>query len=737
MRWNQYRYKARRLRSLRLQELTHRLSLWIRRRKNRRKYRLDPDSATVQRVYECRDLWLNNLESGSDPARAVNKALEESLPTGWWADDGFWDVFKRRYPEETDRLIADARAVLSGDITLFQWKKVHFPRPFRWSSTLQSSSAGEAEWPQTFYTDINVHHDPARPERDVKWCWELNRFQHLLCLGAAWRLTSDERFAREAREQVESWIHSIRYPLGVQWASNLEVAIRSLSWARCHILCANSASWDADFVARFTASLYMHLSHLNQELTVHHPPGNHLLGEASALLYLSTLYPLFVRSSQWRSRSLDILNRLVSCLILPDGVYSEQSTGYFRFVCEFLLPVLALPQRHGAAPSTNVRERLAKGLKWVKELAPSATEVPMMGDSDTGLAIGWRLSDFWDFTPFLTGGAVLLDLPALVSGMAHFPAEAFLMTGPDGLNTFAGFASDPTAHGGDAPGIGRLVSFPEGGYDVSSDSRFHIVFDAGPLGLSPGFGHGHEDGLSWVMYVNGAMAITDPGTHHYNAGRQWREYFRSVGAHSNLQIDGMRPSIPLDTFRWSRDMEIARRDPVAIPGAHVLGGTMRWGQIVQRRVLVHVLDEGLLVSDHVQGTGEHDVEFRLQFDPRWSLRRQDTGGFLVTNGSISLNFTLVGAGLDITLLRASESPCAGWYSRYYGHREATTTLLGRSRCRLPAAFLLLVTRPGRGLSLPQALPSRSFQREVLELFQSLPFHLFAGGIRKSPGITEG
>ena len=70
-------------------------------------------------------------------------------------------------------------------------------------------------WPRDYYSDIDFSHDPERPDRDVKWCWELNRFQHLLWLGASWRLTGEERFAVEARMQLESWLDSVQYPLGV------------------------------------------------------------------------------------------------------------------------------------------------------------------------------------------------------------------------------------------------------------------------------------------------------------------------------------------------------------------------------------------------------------------------------------------------------------------------------------------------------------------------------------------
>ncbi len=328
-----------------------------------------------------------------------------------------------------------AERVLDGRFPLFHWKEVNMPKPVSWSGTLEFEGAPE-DWPREYYSDVDFSYDPERPDRDVKWCWELNRFQHLLWLGASWRLTGEERFAIEAKEHLQSWLESVQYPLGVQWSSNLEVGLRALSWTWCHVLCLNSQAWDLHFLSRFIPCLYLHGVHLEKELTVHHTEGNHLLGECSALFCIATLYPLFLDSSRWRRRSMTILNRLVPRIILPDGVYAEQATGYFRFVAEFLLQVFFLAAGSGPQLSGVVLERLANGLDFIRNLAPDCRDVPMIGDSDTGLAIGWRLSDFWDFTSLPAIGSVLLGEPRLAEGLSTFPAEAYLMLGENGLNLF-------------------------------------------------------------------------------------------------------------------------------------------------------------------------------------------------------------------------------------------------------------------------------------------------------------
>lgn len=60
---------------------------------------------------------------------------------------------------------------------------------------------------------------------DAKFVWELNRQQHLVLLGRAYRLTCDTRYAAKALEHIESWIRQCPLGLGMNWRSPLELAV--------------------------------------------------------------------------------------------------------------------------------------------------------------------------------------------------------------------------------------------------------------------------------------------------------------------------------------------------------------------------------------------------------------------------------------------------------------------------------------------------------------------------------
>src|SRR5262249_32889306 len=65
---------------------------------------------------------------------------------------------------------------------------------------------------------------------DHKIIWELNRHQHWLMLGRALWLTDDRRYRDRFLRELASWMAANPPLTGINWASMLELALRSLSW---------------------------------------------------------------------------------------------------------------------------------------------------------------------------------------------------------------------------------------------------------------------------------------------------------------------------------------------------------------------------------------------------------------------------------------------------------------------------------------------------------------------------
>lgn len=722
-------YLVHRLGTLSANELFWRLVSWTRHGAGRLLC-VTPWAGLPERSHADLDRITVSRGSKSIPV-AFDEALVGAIPERWWNDDSFWETLSQRYPEEAKLIVDRAQLVLLDTFRLFQWQEVRLDTPVRWSDTMEQD-APSALWPMDYYSTIGISYNPLHPSRDIKWCWELNRFQHLLLLGAAWRLTGEERFAAKAREHIESWTGEVRYPRGVQWNSNLEVGLRVLSWARCHILCRNSSSWDQPFLTRFLSGIHLHCTHLERELTVHHPPGNHLLGEASALFVLAVFYPLYRDSRRWRHRAVSILNDLVPRVILADGVYGEQTTGCFQFVAEFLLQVIHLSSRlEGEGLSSTVIERLASGMEFVCALAPDPADIPMVGDSDTGYAIGWQVSDFWDFRWLIAAGSVLLSRPRLAQRAGTFPLEAYLLLGEAGAERFTAMASE-AAPVEESRSYSEMHAHPIGGYQISKDEMFNLIFDCGPLGLPPGHGHGHCDALSFILYFQGRPLFIDPGTFLYNGPAEWRNYFRSTAAHNTIRINGKEPSKPIGAFRWINGFRASGGPHVYGKDYRLLKGSLEWGTILHTRYILHLELRAILIIDHILGSGSHSLESSLHLDPAWQVRRSRKDTWTVHDEWDRIEIVrLSKEPSEPDLLYGSDNPRGGWYSRYYGQKIPTVTLRWSEQKDLPTVSVIGLKPSGTTVCAGFEDLCPDLPDAAVSLVRSRAFHhFFESGIQE-------
>src|SRR5690606_7733997 len=114
-----------------------------------------------------------------------------------------------------------------------------------------------------------------------------------LSLGRALWLTGDAVYGREMVAQLRSWLAANPPLTGINWASMLELALRSLSWVSAiHLLlarqdeAAGSARWhpekedDAPWLIDMLIGLDRQLRHVASNLSTYFSPNTHLIGEA-------------------------------------------------------------------------------------------------------------------------------------------------------------------------------------------------------------------------------------------------------------------------------------------------------------------------------------------------------------------------------------------------------------------------------------------------------------------------
>jgi len=519
---------------------------------------------------------------------------------------------------------------------------------------------------------------------DHKVIWELNRHQHLVTLAKAWCFTGREAYAAELVKQWQGWQRANPYPLGINWASSLEVAFRSLSWLWVRQLLSDCPFLDAQFESRLLHALALNARHIEKYLSTYFSPNTHLLGEAVALFFIGTLCAQLPEAERWRTGGWRIVLQEADRQIRPDGVYFEQTLYYHVYALDFLLHARLLAERNGQEiPSAfdQILKRMLSVLDKISQSGPPGG----CGDDDGGRVFNPRRNRDEHMTdPLALGAAIFSEDYSSSRGVTE---ESIWLCG------------DTAKPGiGPHPGQTKLqcAAFESGGiYVMASSGDFpqRMTIHAGPLGSGRG-GHAHADALSFTLALDGRPWLVDPGTFCYISAGNERHWFRGTAAHNTLRVDNLDQAEAKGPFAWgtARDVSAQWRPGMTFAlfaGSHT-GYCRLPDRVVHRRNIFFVPGEFWLVRDVAEGKQTHKIETSWHFatDLRISIIR---GGFLVE--------PVAGSGKhavpQVCLLPAQRD---GWVgelkqervSPAYGVALEATVLRCQAELALPAEQAMLI-----------------------------------------------
>jgi uncharacterized heparinase superfamily protein len=457
-------------------------------------------------------------------------------------------MMNRRFPDERDAIINTAECALTGIFSLLGHIGLSFgdppDSPIDWSlDPVSGLRAPLRHW-------SNLHPLDPLGGGDPKVVWELNRHAHFVTLGQAYWLTDDNRFAAGFVDQVSAWIDANPVGMGINWASSLEVAFRSIAWLWALGLCVDSREVAPDFFARLLKSLIEHGRHIERYLSYYFSPNTHLTGEALGLFYLGLALPELSRSEGWRNLGLRILLDQAEKQVRADGVYFEQSSYYHRYTTDIYTHLFTLTRADDNMIHCETEAKLRRKLEgmldhlmWITRPDGSS---PLFGDDDGGRLIKLAARAANDFRDTLAVGAAVLERGdwKYVAGAA--PAEMLWIIGPEGVEGYDRLEAETP----------REISkgFRSSGYFVMRDgwrrdSSF-VLIDCGPHGAEIGCGHAHSDALSIEFASGGSTWLVDPGALVYAADPKTRDEFRSTAAHNTITVDDQPQSVPSNPFSW-------------------------------------------------------------------------------------------------------------------------------------------------------------------------------------------
>ncbi len=585
------------------------------------------------------------------------------------------EVHAARYCEAAER-------ILSGSYDVFSCKDLSLGFPPSWNRDPKTG----VDAPLVFGKTLDYR--DARIVGDIKYLWEINRHYELVTLAQAWHLSGDPRYSAACRQMLDSWFDACPYPLGANWTSSLEHAVRLVNWSVAWQLLGGPTGPLFDgtdgraFRSRWLGMIYRHCHFISHHLSHYSSANNHLLGEYMGMFIASVTWPCWSESRAWRDTAFKGLIEQACQQNAEDGVNLEQALWYHHEVADMLL-LCGLCGRHNETEFPQPYwQRLEAMLTYVAATMDVAGNVPMIGDADDAVMVRFSVNpDFNVYRSLLATGAVLFKRADFKKKAGDFDEKSCWLLGIAGATQYAMLPITPCP-----PDRQR---FPQGGYyvlgsDFNTEQEVRIVADAGPLGYLSIAAHGHADALAFTLFAGGQELLIDPGTFSYHTQPAWRSYFRSTAAHNTVTVDGVDQSETAGNFMWLRKAQAGCELWETGSEADVFAG---WHDgyrrlsdpVLHKRKLVYQKRERvLLVEDLLECSGRHEVAFWWHFSEKCEVRI-DGGRVRVRCEHVELTMERHDAQGEPCLVSGRAHPPAGWISRRFDERQPSPSVVWREK----------------------------------------------------------
>jgi hypothetical protein len=338
---------------------------------------------------------------------------------------------------------------------------------------------------------------------------------------------------------------------------------------------------------------------------------------------------------------------------------------------------------NGAPLSHRFHLLLERMFEFIAACTRPDGSVPQFGDADDGRLFRYHVTgEMNDHRDLLSAGAVLFRRGDFKARAGRFSQDALWLFGGEGFESYQRLsATGPVA---------QSRAFPQGGFYVLESPNAHITFDAGDIGQRGRGGHGHNDTLSFELWIDGAPLIVDPGTYCYTADQNERQAFRSVRSHNTISVDGREPA----EFAGLWEIREDRTDPKVLTWEVGARSTVIEAEhrgfhsgsapvTHRRRLTLHHRTDRIEIIDVIEGIGEHDIESSF---------------CLVVGASASIDGNLCrirredGREYQLTTSVGRLSAGSVWYSPSYGRRLRTTVVRMRVRAGSPLELHTVLER---------------------------------------------
>ena len=494
--------------------------------------------------------------------------------------------------------------------------------------------------------DINWEYWPVR---DNELRWQLHRHKWFTPMGKAYRISGDEKYAKEWTLQYLDWIKKNplvpvkkeEYELGsagevkdtaenVRFAWRpLEVSNRLQDQTRQFVLFITSSYFTPDFLTEFLVNYHRHAVHIMGNYS---DQGNHLLFEAQRMVYAGAFFPEFKEAESWRKSGINILNREIKKQVYADGGQYELDPHYHLAAINIFCQALRMADANGFRQ------------EFPKEYVDT---VLRMIEFYTNIC-------FPDYTNPCFSDAKLGEKEAEIKNYREWLK---IYPDCDWIRYYAteGREGSPLPYLSHAALSSGFFTFRNGWKEDATV----MVLKAGPKGEW----HCQPDNGTFELWFNGKNLFPDSGSYVYagdEAVMKLRNWFRQTQVHNTLTLDGRTiENTESVTKLWQPEGDVQM----------LVTENQHYKDLKHRRSVFFVDNTYFVIVDEAIGDARGTVNLNYQLC-EGSVQIDKESNSLETKFDGNSNVKLQCFSDSKISLREKE----GWRSTAYRHRVARTAV---------------------------------------------------------------
>lgn len=443
------------------------------------------------------------------------------------------------YPEGWKKgLFTDAKKILNGNLRYYarHWRAVGTP-PDWFLNPFNNTRHPKPHDHWTLLKDF----EPSIG--DIKNIWEASRFEWVVTLARAYRVSGETLYLETVNRWLLDWWGKNPINTGPNWKCGQEAAIRVLSLLQAALILGQ---WECPSPV-LTHFVFLHLERIHANIRYALAQDNNHGTSESAALFLGGHWLLKTHKMRMEAEKSVLYarhgrkwfeNRIIR-LVEPDGSFSQHSVTYHRLLLDTILLVRYWEKKLEVQPfSDQFYARCNAALHWMNLMMdPISGSAPNLGANDGTFLLNTHACDYRDFRPTLQAAASVFN----------------------GKRAFGSGPWDESLYWFDMkPHCELVVEFKK--VDMVLPCGYIIMTGKKSWGMLRfpmyRFRPGHNDVFHFDLWYEGQNVLRDAGSFSYNPEQESDAfYFQSTMAHNTVSFDGGEQMPRLGRFmlaKWIR-----------------------------------------------------------------------------------------------------------------------------------------------------------------------------------------